>query len=655
MIDDDRESKDDTVKQSPKGTVRGVAPGERVRVVDEIGDAATIAAVPSIADATPSPLPPPPTGPTMPERPLRRRSESTGPDLGRYQLRELLGQGGMGEVVLAYDDQIGREVAVKRIRATAPSGEELSRFVREARVQGRLEHPAVVPVHDLAVDRDGRPFFVMKRLSGTTLAASLSSMRAGDVDDPDATRRRNLRAFVDVCLAVEFAHARGIIHRDLKPANIMLGDFGEVYVLDWGVARAVAEADENAPKATSQRDLALESGDTQVGTILGTPADMAPEQMAGDRAGPAADIYALGCILFEIVADEPLHPRSRAVGMAFETVIARPSTRRADAPPELDAICELATALDRASRFATARALGNAVQSFLDGDRDIAVRKELAVAHIADAHAAIARGDDEANRRDAMRAAGRALALDPTAADAADLVTRLMLEPPKVAPAEVDERVDETDLVAARAQGRLAATSLFGYLGFVPLLLWTGVRDAGFVAAFVIVALASATQIFLLTRRTRITSRGIYANACLNAVLIGLICRMVGPFIIAPTLAATTLMGYAAHPRFGRIGIIATILGLGVAVPWLLELTHVIDPTYRFENGTIQLSSTIISFSEVPVQLAFALLLVVLMAVVALLSRMLARRQHEASRSVEMQAWHLRQILPVARRTTMSA
>ncbi|HEV7559058.1 MAG TPA: serine/threonine-protein kinase, partial [Kofleriaceae bacterium] len=590
MVDDD--SKDDTVKQSPGKTVRGVAPGERVRVVEEIGDAATIAAVPSIADATPSPLPPPPTGPTVPERLPRRRSDQTAPDLGRYQLRELLGQGGMGEVVLAFDDQIGREVAVKRIRASAPSGEELQRFVREARVQGRLEHPAVVPVHDLAVDRDGRPFFVMKRLSGTTLAASLASMRAGEVDDVDAIRRRNLRAFVDVCLAVEFAHARGIIHRDLKPANIMLGDFGEVYVLDWGVARAVAEADENAPKATSQRDLALDSGDTQVGTILGTPAYMAPEQMAGDRAGPAADIYALGCILFEIIADEPLHARSRAVGMAFETVNAKPSARRAESPPELDAICEMATALDRANRFATARALGNAVQAFLDGDRDIAVRKELAVAHIADARAAIARGDDEANRRDAMRAAGRALALDPTAADAADLVTRLMLEPPKVAPTEVDERVDELDLVAARAQGRLAATSLFGYLGFVPLLLWTGVRDAGFVAAFVIVALASATQIFLLTRRTRITTRGIYANACLNAVLIGLICRMVGPFIIAPTLAAVTLMGYAAHPRFGRIGIIATILALGVAVPWVLEITNVIDPTYRFEDGTIRLSST---------------------------------------------------------------
>ncbi|HMG52084.1 MAG TPA: serine/threonine-protein kinase, partial [Kofleriaceae bacterium] len=160
----------------------------------------------------------------------------------RYRFGEVLGEGGMGEVLLAHDDHIGREVAVKRIRASEPTAEELSRFLREARVQGRLEHPAVVPVHDLAVDRDGRPFFVMKRLSGTTLLELLGRLRAGRHDDDAAVRRRMLRAFADVCLAIEFAHSRGIVHRDLKPANIMLGDFGEVYVLDWGVARALIEA-----------------------------------------------------------------------------------------------------------------------------------------------------------------------------------------------------------------------------------------------------------------------------------------------------------------------------------------------------------------------------------------------------------------------------
>src|SRR6185436_1460816 len=123
----------------------------------------------------------------------RQRADSRLPASGdgvRYRFGELLGEGGMGEVLLAHDEHIGRDVAVKRIRATEPTAEELSRFVREARVQGRLEHPAVVPVHDLAVDRDGRPFFVMKRLTGTTMQELLGELRAGSDIDAAATRRR---------------------------------------------------------------------------------------------------------------------------------------------------------------------------------------------------------------------------------------------------------------------------------------------------------------------------------------------------------------------------------------------------------------------------------------------------------------------------------
>src|SRR6185295_1789045 len=118
---------------------------------------------------------------------------------------------------------------------------------------------------------------------------------------------------------------------------------------------------------TVPNDLQLDSGETRVGTVLGTPAYMAPEQMVGERAGPAADIYSLGCILYEIATGEPLHPRSRSIGAAFQPVDARPSTRRPDSPPELDAICVHATRIDHATRFATARALGDAVQAFLDG------------------------------------------------------------------------------------------------------------------------------------------------------------------------------------------------------------------------------------------------------------------------------------------------
>ena len=252
MVDDD--SSDDTVRVDPlhDGTIRGV-----VKHPEEAGSAETALATPAHRPegGTPIPLPPAPSiagdTPTIRKPGARNAELPTGEVSTRYAIRHVLGQGGMGEVMLAYDEQIGREVAVKRIRSEHPSPEELSRFLREARVQGRLEHPAVVPVHDLVYDATGKPFFVMKRLTGTDMHVLLGRLRAGDEPDEPATRRKLLRAFADVCLAVEFAHSSSIIHRDLKPANVMLGDFGEVYILDWGVARAVTDGDDSGAPPSS--------------------------------------------------------------------------------------------------------------------------------------------------------------------------------------------------------------------------------------------------------------------------------------------------------------------------------------------------------------------------------------------------------------------
>jgi serine/threonine-protein kinase len=576
----------------------------------------------------------------------------------RYRLGHRVGRGGMGEVLLAFDEQLGREVAVKRIRDADPTPDQLGRFVREARVQGWLEHPAVVPVHDIAVDAAGRPFFVMKRLAGTEMSELLDRLRTGGAGDPVATRRRLLRAFADVCLALEFAHSRGVVHRDLKPANVMLGDFGEVYVLDWGVARAAraddptahragAGAGAGAAAAPAASDGRAASGETHVGTVLGTPAYMAPEQLAGERVGPAADIYALGCILYEIAAGEPLHQAPRSVADALRAVVARPSAVRPDCPPELDAICARATAADPAARHGSARELGAAVQAYLDGDRDVAARIALARVHVAEARTAFDRGG-EADRRDAMRAAGRALALDPTAADAAALVTRLMLEPPAATPREVDDRLEAIDIETGRTQGRLGAIAMTGYLGFVPLLVWTGVRDVAMVIAFAVATVVAAGQIYLMTRKDRIPTGAIYLSAVISAVLIAVVCRLVGPFVIAPTLVLTTLMAYAVHPRFGDIRIVAVILTAGVAVPWLAEAAGAIAPTYRFADGAIVLSSPSIAFAPGPLQLAFVLLLALLVPTVAVLLRSMANRQRDATRRIELQAWRLRQLVPVA-------
>jgi eukaryotic-like serine/threonine-protein kinase len=296
--------------------------------------------------------------------PAEPASRSSGALPARYRLGSRLGAGGMGEVLLATDQQIGRDVAIKRMRVS--SAELEARFLREARIQGRLEHPAIVPVHELATDAEGRPFFVMKRVTGTTLADILAE------GVKPAQRQKLLRSFAEVCLAVEFAHSKGIVHRDLKPANIMLGDFGEVYVLDWGIARVLAD---------TQDDVAvpIQAGPdaTQVGAVLGTLGYMSPEQLRGQAIDARSDVFALGCILFEIIGGQPLLPRTYdALEEAFSTVVRRASSRARlrDMAPELVALCIEATRLEVDQRLQTARVLGAGVEKFLDGDRDLAAR-----------------------------------------------------------------------------------------------------------------------------------------------------------------------------------------------------------------------------------------------------------------------------------------
>jgi hypothetical protein len=316
--------------------------------------------------------------------------------------------------------------------------------------------------------------------------------------------------------------------------------------------------------------------------------------------------------------------------------------RRRGAP-----ICLRATALDAEDRYPTARALGAAVQAFLDGDRDLNVRRELAAHHLAEARAALEAGSDEAHRAAAVRAAGRALALDPTATEAAGLVSRLMLEAPRETPVEVEQRLHEIDQEMARTQGRFAAISMLGYFAFIPFLLWSGIRSPLALALICVLSLAGSLQILQATREDRTPAWKIYANAGINALLIALVCRMLGPFIIAPTLVVMALMAYAAHPDLGRIWLIGAILALGVAGPWLLEALGLLASTYEFEGGALVLRSPLLEYRSAPAQLAFALLLVMSVNIVAMLLRSFVDRQRAATLRLETQAWHLRQIVPV--------
>ena len=283
----------------------------------------------------------------------------------RYELLGVLGEGAMGEVRLCRDHVLGREVAMKVVKSVRVDSPQRWRFIREARVQGQLEHPAIVPVHDLGVSPEGHPFFTMKRVRGESLFEIFERLRAGDAHTRSArSTKRLLRVFATICLAMDFAHSRGVVHRDLKPENVMLGDYGEVYLLDWGIAKILGEATRgndarllDASRATS----------TERGSVFGTPGYMSPEQLRGevDGVGPASDVYALGAVLFEILTGGLLHPQERMQDKLIAILQmdgAKPSEHGARVNPALDAVCREALRLDP-SRRPTARAMHDIIEA----------------------------------------------------------------------------------------------------------------------------------------------------------------------------------------------------------------------------------------------------------------------------------------------------
>jgi eukaryotic-like serine/threonine-protein kinase len=562
----------------------------------------------------------------------RRPSEPLEPG-ERYRLGARIARGGMGEVITAHDADIGRDVAIKRLRAPNPTPLALARFLREARIQGRLDHPAIVPVHELAYDDGGRPFFVMKKLSGTTLAAIL------DAPSSRFTRHQLLRAFADVCLAIEFAHTRGVIHRDIKPANILLGDFGEVYVLDWGIARVSTDRDSAAPKPITDEDGFGVS--TRPGAAIGTRGYMPPEQAFGEIVDERADVYALGCVLFEILTGHMLHPRGKHGIAAPED--ARASRHAADVAPELDELCMRASALDRSERIRSARELGEAVQRFLDGDRDLALRNELARTHLA---RALAAGGSEDGRRIAMREAGQALALDPTLGEAAELVGRLMIEPPKAMPSQVVAELADIDRATSH---RFVWNLVVLHLAFVmllPIMFAFGVRDAFYGTLVLLLALAGIAVAYLELRTTR---RLLGVHCLLMVATFALVARMFTPFLIAPFAAAINIVAFAFHPgaRTERMfwSFTAGSIGAVLAV-WVGEEVGLLSPTMTDVGGALMLRSPLAGFSTFPAIGALALTFTVAIFASAMLARSTARFAHRARVRVHLQAWQVRQLVP---------
>lgn len=254
----------------------------------------------------------------------RLRDVASWPELpaGRYRIMRPIGAGGMGRVYVARDERLDRDVAIK-VSNTPVAGSELdARLEREALLLADLEHPGIVPVHDVGVLEDGRLFYVMKRVDGETLDAHAATL-TGESDV--------LAIFERVAEPVAFAHARAIVHRDIKPANVMIGSFGEVLLLDWGTAKRLNELaaePRNAAPAVS-----LDGDVTKTGTRMGTPGFMAPEQAEGRVAEitRATDVYALGRLLRWMLDTSGVPPSKRLRAIVDKCLAGTPSARYDDA------------------------------------------------------------------------------------------------------------------------------------------------------------------------------------------------------------------------------------------------------------------------------------------------------------------------------------
>ncbi len=593
------------------------------------------------------PLPEPRVSEALEKLLSRETEESFG---AHWKPGRRIGAGGMGEVHIAQDVRVGREVAIKRLLPGAHTQDAMERFIREARVQGRLDHPSVVPVHDLGLDPNGQPYFVMKRIHGMTLGEILRGLSQ---EEPDVrarfTRRKLLLAFQRALLTLDFAHQRGVLHRDLKPSNLMLGDFGEVYVLDWGLAK-VEGADDSIQR---QSELRMSDAGTKEGSMIGTPGYAPPEQLRGqlDAIGPASDVYGMGVVLYELLALQRMSGDAGPAERMMRTmsgVDARPSRVRPDVPKELDAICERATARDPADRYPTMRAFHDALDEFLGTARDLEIVGEMADRHEARAADFAADANDPERalgaRADALREVGKALALRPNSPEALKVLMELLDTRPPEVPAEVELELNKQNAERTRRALKLGAGAYVMWLFIVPLLLWMGLRDVvpmwiGFVA--IMGAIAAA---FIGGRQEKPSAVVQFAMLILSTAAIACSARAFGALVLVPQIVTANTFAYVLTESSRRRMFFVAISILGMVVPFALEGAEVWAPSYMFENGSLVVLPNLVELPPVPTLTCLWLVSLLIIVVSTYWAGKLRDELRDVERDVALQRWHLAQL-----------
>jgi tetratricopeptide (TPR) repeat protein len=341
------------------------------------GDVAVRGAIQSVAhpavqkslEGLPLLQPPPAAGYVLAETVLRPTESRS-----RYTLTRLHAEGGLGKVWVAHDTALNRDVALKEIKGErAANPASWSRFLKEAQITGQLEHPNIIPVYELGRrPEDEQPFYTMRLVRGLTLRDAIAAHheRRGEGRADTLELQKLLTTFVAVCQAIGYAHSRGVIHRDLKPENIILGSFGEVIVLDWGLAKVVDQPAAPEPDDAARVTLSAEASAQATAGLIGTPAYMAPEQAEArhDLVDERTDVYGLGAILFEILTGHAPHEGPSPSELLRTLSTAETPHARAlvpTVPPALDAICARATARSRSDRYSRATDLAEDIQRWI--------------------------------------------------------------------------------------------------------------------------------------------------------------------------------------------------------------------------------------------------------------------------------------------------